>query len=258
MDSRGIRYILENPAYIGKLRWGKDDAGRPILATGSHPPLVDPDVFQAVQQLLAKNAAHRARHARPDGGRKHWLSGLAACAACGSGLVFVRPHYLRCGRYVKGKCRVSQHVPAEALESAVLERLRLDAAGGEEITVTPLPAGQERLEALNRRLAAAERKLERLREAYLCGAETAEEYREQKAAVRREAAALRADLEGERAKLSPGRPEEEWQAAADLLTAPDASVEDKYRAARAVFASCVWDKSRGLVSLTYRWRPNTE
>lgn len=257
LDSRGIRYILENPVYTGKLRWGRDEEGCRILTESGHLPLVDRALFLSVQDLLAQNALRYGRKARPAGARKHWLAGLVRCAACGGGMIFTKPGYLRCGRYVKGRCTASQHVSAEVLETAILEMLRTDAAGDGELVITPLPTdGRKQEDALSRQAAAAERKLVRLREAYLCGAETAEEYRTQKLALQRQADSLRAEMERERDMMSLHTSAEEWQAAADRLTAPDASVEDRYRAAAAVLASCVWDKTSGRVMLTYRWQPN--
>lgn len=256
LDGRGIRYILGNPVYTGKLRWGSDEEGGAILSEGVHPPLVDRTVHQSVQDLLAQNAARCGRHARPDGARKHWLSGLVKCAACGGGMICTQSRYFRCGRYVKGTCSQSQHIPAEALEAAVLAQLLCDAAGEGTVTVTPvLPDGQERQERLIRQTAAMERKLDRLRKAYLCGAETVEEYHVQKLAIQRQMEQLREDHERKRA-ASPVVPSAmEWQRAAERLTAPETDLEDRYRAACAVFASCVWDKRSRRVTLTYRWSP---
>ena len=257
LDGRGIRYILGNPAYTGMLRWGRDEEGRALLSEGGHPPLVDRTVFLSVQDMLAKNASRCGRHARPFGSRKHWLSGLVKCAVCGGGMILTQSHYLRCGRYVKGKCSPSQHIPADALEAAILEQLRCDADGEGGVVVTPVSTDQqEREDAFARQTAAAERKLDRLREAYLCGAETVEEYRAQKLALQRQMEQLRAAWEREQAASSPVASAEEWQRAADRLTAPEADLEDRYRAACAVFASCVWDKGSGRVTLTYRWSPN--
>ena len=257
LDSRGIRYILENPVYTGKLRWGRDGEGSRILTEGGHTPLVDRALFLSVQDLLAQNASRYGRHARPGGARKHWLAGLVRCAACGGGMIFTKPHYLRCGRYVKGRCAASQHVPAAVLETAILDRLRSDAAGEGELVVTPLPEeGRRREESLTRQAAAAERKLERLREAYLCGAETAEEYRTQKLVLLRQAERLRAARERESTAPGTGPSAEEWQRAAERLAAPKADLEAQYRAAASVLSSCVWDKAAGSVTLTYRWSPN--
>ncbi|MFQ9410652.1 MAG: zinc ribbon domain-containing protein [Evtepia gabavorous] len=100
-----------------------------MLVQGKHTPLIEESVFQAAGIRLDAQVARSSKHARPWGERKHWLAGLARCGACGSGLVFSKPHYLKCGRYTKGKCSVSQHIVAETLEAAVLSRMRLDAAG---------------------------------------------------------------------------------------------------------------------------------
>jgi site-specific DNA recombinase len=52
--SRGkIYHVLSNPVYIGKIRHkGK-------LHDGEHAPIIEPDLFEAVQQLLAAQAASR-------------------------------------------------------------------------------------------------------------------------------------------------------------------------------------------------------
>lgn len=258
LDSRGIRYILENPVYIGKLRWGTGEKKGLTVTDGSHTPLVEQGVYLAVQARLRSNAARHGLHAQPDGARKHWLAGLVRCAVCGGGLILSRSRYLRCGRYGKGKCPASQHVPADALEAAVLAQLRRDAAGPGRIVVTPGAAAEpDRQEALSRRAAAVERKLIRLREAYLCGAETAEEYRVEKEKLFRQAEEARRAIQEESARQERSQPAERLQKAAELLTAPDVSVEDTYRAAVAVLASCVWDKSANCVTLTYRWKTNS-
>ena len=45
------------------------------------------------------------------------------------------------------------------------------------------------------------------------------------------------------------------QEAETVRDLPGASTEDRYRAACAVLSSCVWDREKGTITLTYRWRP---
>ena len=68
-----------------------------MLVQGKHTPLIEESVFQAAGIRLDAQVARSSKHARPWGERKHWLAGLARCGACGSGLVFSKPHYLKCG-----------------------------------------------------------------------------------------------------------------------------------------------------------------
>lgn len=241
--------------YTGCLRWQNTQSGHTTLTKSQHPPLVDPETFQAAQVLLQRNQRRYGAHARPYEDRKHWLSGLVRCAACGGTLVFSQPHYFKCGRYVKGRCSHSQHVPAQTLEEAVLRQLRADAAWSLPLMVHPLPqaAGQRR-EELDRELAGIQRKLSRLREAFLCGAESPQEYRDAKQALETQRDALQTSLdtllaqeEGEAQGLQPT-----LQQALDTLTLPSVSPQDQYRAASQVLSHCVWDRDRRTLRLVYR------
>lgn len=258
LDSRGVRYILQNPVYIGKLRWGGDGSRGGLVADGGHEAIVSPETFRAAADLLAQNVSRWGRHAQPDEARGHWLSGLVRCAACGGGLILSQSRYLRCGRYVKGRCGVSQHVPTRVLEHAILERLRRDGAG-EGVLTLDLAARrpEDRTADLDRKLAATERKLSRLREAYLCGAETAEEYRGEKERLTRQLMQLRKEREqSEKREPAPAGPAV-YPTPTDLLTDPGLPVEVRHRAARAILSSCVWDRAGRKLTLTYRWRQTT-
>ena len=108
---------------------------------------------------------------------------------------------------------------------------------------------------LNRKITAEERKLVRLREAYLCGAESAEEYRNEKARLTRRLEELRIRRETEEQKQIPLPSPAALQTAADRLDSPGTGTEDRFRAASAVLSSCVWDREKGTVTIIYRWRP---
>lgn len=256
LDSRGVRYILSNPAYIGKLRWGTGAERGIAVADGGHLPIIDRETFQAAGALLRQNERRAGKHAQPAEIRRHWLAGLVKCAACGGGLILSRSRYLRCGRYVKGKCGASQHVPAALLEAAVLDRLKADGAGEGALRLTALPGKvQDPLADLARQIAATEKKLTRLREAYLCGAETAEEYRKEKEGLTGQLVRLREKEARIPSAADRTRQGEICRSLPELLSDPAVSVEAKYRAANAVLASCVWDRAAGKVTLTYRWGP---
>lgn len=254
LDSRRVRYILTNPVYRGVLRWHPQGRGRgeALEVPGAHPPLVSQADFQAVGERLAAFARRTPKHARPWGDRKHWLAGLAKCAACGGGLVFAKPHYLKCGRYGKGKCPCSQHVPAEELERAVLDRLRADCAWAGAFAVLPAASEEQKTrQALSRELAALGRREQRLREAYLCGAEALPEYRRAKEALQAQQAALRqrqAALE----QTDPGQAQARWDTVLATLEDPLADTQAKHRAAQSILADCRWDRASRTVCLTYR------
>lgn len=251
LEVRGIRYILSNPVYLGKLRWTPKGWKTPLVAEGTHPPLVEEAVFQAAQALLRENLQRCGRHAQPSGGRKHWLSGLLRCAACGGRLIFSQPRYFKCGRYVKGACRVSQHVPAACLEAAVMQQLRRDSrlSGPMAVGLLLQAAGDPSAEPALRSI---ERKLRRLREAYLCGAESLEGYRAEKAALE----AQREEIRREAVQSTAEDPKDllaEVHAALSSLENPAWELEERYRAVSQVLDYGVWEKSSRTLKLVYRF-----
>lgn len=266
-ESRGVEYLLRNPVYMGCLRWnpgGKTHRAYStpglIVAPGSHQALVDPGQFAAVQALLDAKKRRTRPRARPETELRHWLSGLVRCAACGATLSFVAPHYFKCSGYLKGRCRTSQHIAATALEQAVLERLRLDTAASPGLRALPITTAAEpdTVMALNRQQAQIQKRLDRLREAFLAGADTLAEYQTEKAALltRQQALSQRlAQLEDNskenRNGVDSAAAQRIGQVLADL-DAPGLGITEKHRAALAVLDRCVWDKAAWRLQLFYR------
>lgn len=253
LDSRRVRYILTNPVYLGHLRW--ESRGEALVAEDVHAPLIAEATFRAVQERLEQAAVCTPKHARPAEDRKHWLAGLVRCAACGGGLILSQGRYLKCGRYAKGKCSVSQHVPVEELESAVLGRLRADSSTETPFTFawTIQDKAQER-KAAAQELAVLEKKLRRLREAFLCGADSPQEYKQEKEAMTRQADRLRQQLASPLPRKDTTEGEKTLQKIFTTLYDPRAGTEEKHRAAQRVLESCIWDKEMGVVRLIYRLR----
>ena len=253
LDVRGIRYILSNPVYIGKLRWTpKGSKEGTLVADSGHTPLISLELFWAVQEKLAENAQRYGPHAKPSGERKHWLSGLLRCSACGGRLIFSSPHYFKCGRYAKGRCNVSQHVPAELLEHAVLEQLRRDSALSGPMVVKPWDSPTEE-PAKAMELAAIQRKLLRLREAYLCGAEDLQSYQTEKVILENKAAQLQQEANDKRQEVEQKALLERVRSALVSLEDQEAGIEARYRAASQVLDCCRWDKSSGRLEVLYRF-----
>ena len=75
IDNRGIEYILNNPAYIGYLRWnphGRSASARSfnnpedILEKGTHTPIVDEELYGRVQELLRHREKAKQKYMRID------------------------------------------------------------------------------------------------------------------------------------------------------------------------------------------------
>jgi site-specific DNA recombinase len=116
--------VLRNRAYLGEICF------RGSYYPAPHPPLVDPDLFHAVQELLAERGGdHRKRRSNSS---EYLLSGLLVCARCGKHFVGAsatgnryRYRYYTCfsrHRYGSRTCP-TERLPAEELDAALLEAL---------------------------------------------------------------------------------------------------------------------------------------
>lgn len=175
-ESRGVEYILRNPVYIGFLRWnpsgrlgrGPDNAER-IVVRGSHPPLIDQRLWQHVQEMLQKKKKIAASHARPPSCRKHWLSGLLRCANCEAALIWTKPGYYRCGRYLRGSCTTSQHISSSTAESLVWQALRVHLSHVSQPSFRALHRNDEKRNIIQRQLAHLKTREQRIQEGFLSG-----------------------------------------------------------------------------------------
>lgn len=265
-ENRTVEYILRNPVYIGKLRWNPTGRSRRdfdnehiILADAGHEPLIDMETWNAVQKAIKRQKELIPYHGRPSYDRKDWMSGIIRCAACGGTLIFSKPNYFKCNNYVRGRCKHSQHIRVDLLHDAVLEQLRADACTPDNLRFTVVRQssdGADRLTKLKKQLEQLERKKARLREAYLAGAESVQEYADAKAALDQEGNALSAQI-AELKDVGTGinmadRLRENILACLAVLEADDVGIDQKYNAANSIIECCTLDKSAGMLEIIYR------
>lgn len=139
----GIRDILLNPVYIGKIRFNvrehwadlrrKGTNPDYILSDGTHEPIISQELWDEVQAIHAAKAGKPKRSFTGT----YPLTGLLRCPECGAGMVagrssqkrkdgteWIRRYYV-CGQFAnKGSaaCRANS-VPADLAEKYVFERL---------------------------------------------------------------------------------------------------------------------------------------
>jgi site-specific DNA recombinase len=173
---QGLAKILANPVYIGVVEWNG------VQYPGTHEPLVTPEVFRRVQELLGARAARGTRERK----HPHYLKGLLNCGVCGRRLSIQHSK----GRYTyffclgqkndpQGTCR-ERYIAADDLEAQVedlYQRIELPASWAERLhedmaaeIVERQRADAAQRELLTRRLAKAEGKRRKLLDAYYAGA----------------------------------------------------------------------------------------
>ena len=263
-SNRNVEYILRNPVYIGKLRWnpegrsGRDfDNESLILADGRHEPLIDGALWERVQARMDRLKATARYNARPSATLKDWPSGLVRCAACGSTLIFVKPHYYKCNGYAKGACTHSQHITSALLKETIMERLEEDAAHFDPLSYVVVSTGKEdkRAETLRTQVTDCRRRLERLREAYLAGIEPLEEYKAGRAKLEEQLREQEAALAQFDAPVSQAdaarRLTGEITSVLGVLRS-DAPADVKHDAVNAIVEQCTWDRDANYLTLVYR------
>lgn len=265
-ENRTVEYILRNPVYIGKLRWTptgrtRRDFNNPdsIIVEAQHEAIIDMDTWDATQERIRQLKERYRYKARPSSEKKHWLAGIVRCANCGSTLIFSAPHYFKCNNYVRGRCSTSQHIHIDLLEHAFLERLHSDMAAADKIDFHLISAADgtaSELQLARRNLDGLQKKKERLREAFLAGADTVEEYKAMKEALEQQIAMAAAQVDdlaaGGTKKKTPALLRKSIKTALDILESPTATLAQKFDAADGIIENCTFSKENALLSITYR------
>lgn len=266
-ENRTVEYILRNPVYIGKLRW--NPAGRTrrnyddpniIVVDGKHQPLVDVDTWNAAQDRISQLKAMHKYHGRPLGSNKDWISGIVRCASCGSTMIFSKPHYWKCNNFVRGRCKTSQHISGDILKEAILARLQADAISSEPLIFDVVRAGSkaaDELSLLQQHKAGLQKRLDRLREAYLAGAESLEEYAAAKTATLQQIHDTDqriSEAENNSANCTtPQLVRSAIRSAVDTLTNTSSTLEQKCEALHSICDRIDWDKSQNTLTIHYRF-----
>lgn len=125
-DKATLPVLLTNPTYTGKTRY-KDE-----LHDGEHEPIIDQDLFDAVQKQLKQNSRTGGAEVRNKYGAL--LRGLLRCKCCGTAMTHTFSgkskrnvyRYYRCTNAIKNGhdvCPVGT-LPAGEIEQVVIEEVR--------------------------------------------------------------------------------------------------------------------------------------
>lgn len=256
----GVQYILNNPTYIGKIRWEEDGhlkynraAYIPALdelPDGKHEPIISRELWDAVQERL-KNSRQEIRYARK-GHDVYMLKGLCRCSACGNTLVKVnqgpsRAPALQCCGYNRGMCRVSHYIPIHNADAAVIAALEMVIASGTFKFAPKQPAKSVQVQDWDKLISAEKTRLNRAKEAYLGGVLTLEEYAEIKAAAGDSITKLEAsrDKDSGTAAVDVAAYSARVLQVLDVVLADGVSGEAKNRALRSIIDKIVFNKAGG-------------
>lgn len=189
-DNRGIEYILNNPVYIGKIRWtptgkAKRDYNNPdtMIVDGSHEAIISYEDFEKVKKRINEVTRTHKKYARQTP-CNFMLRGMVRCSNCGATLVMsANKSYLQCHSYSKGKCQVSHSISISKLDKMVLGFIKVSFDTGvfdlEIKEHSPLDNSVNYADLI----AKEQNKLKRAKEAYEAGVYELDEFIESKKAI---------------------------------------------------------------------------
>lgn len=275
-ERRSIEYILQNPTYCGMVRWNRtineSKEIRPesewIIAEGEQPAIISKELFDKAQERYKRE--YRPRGARPASTYKHWLSGIVKCPACGRTMTACKIEnnkqtycYFRCYGYSKGKCAAKNSISSLKLEPAVLESIKSVLDTG-KITYRKIEAKTEDTADLKTiledQIKKIDVKLQRIKEAYMNGIDTMEEYKENKQAVQEEKQHLEKQLSEIKEEKSNSKDDDEdmllrVKNVYDILSSDSVDATTKNDVLRSVVEKIIYEKDKDLLKVYYYYMP---
>lgn len=275
-ERRSIEYILQNPTYCGMIRWNRtineSNEIRPesewIVTDGEHPAIISKELFDKAQERYKRE--YRPRGARPVSTYKHWLSGVVKCPACGRTMTAntirnntrVYSHF-RCYGYTKGKCMANNSISSIKLEPAVLESIKTVLDNG-KITYRKIEAKTDDTvdlkTILEDQIKKIDVKLQRIKEAYMNGIDTMEEYKENKQAVQEEKQHLEKQLSEIKEEKSSSKDDDKdmllrVKNVYDILSSDSVDATTKNDVLRSIVEKIIYEKDKDLLKVYYYYMP---
>lgn len=192
-ENRTISYILLNPVYVGKIRWTPNgkltredmfDNTRSIINQGTHEAIIDDDTFNKAHDLLSQQRKFSVPHKKTTSDPWHWLKGLIRCGECNK--TFVRTNNkFRCNGYNKGACTNSDTLNIKEVEELVLNELKKCFTTQIKINIVEnknylKENSNNEISIIKGQLKLNEEKFQRIKNAFECGIDTIDEYKENK------------------------------------------------------------------------------
>lgn len=205
-ERRSVLYILQNPFYAGKIRWNRTshNSHTPnnepdiILADGIHSPLFTEEYYCNIQKYIESYASgHPHCRQRSETLTKHFLCGLLKCPICGKNMAYHQTghttkgrksySYFSCWQYSKGIHKNGGSISARRCEQALLESMQSILSNSHTPILLTGPqlsdTSTAHIKKYEQTLEHLDLKKRRLREAYIDGIDTEEEYRSSKSRI---------------------------------------------------------------------------
>lgn len=254
IENRTIEYWLNNPVYIGKIRWNPDGklsrnyaADTAIISDGTHTPIIDIATWNKVFERMKLQKEKFGKYYNAD--RKdisYWLTGIVRCEKCGA-VLSNQGGFFGCSNRCRGTCEGVGYIKADKLAKITLDILSqielpnvvLSFAEPGYTEKTTVSDDNTLIKGQIKRL---EQRLERSKIAYMDGADTLDEYKENKKSIEEEIEELKYMLK----TIVEEEPEEEVQLdekelrrLTEILRDSEVSNTEKNKMVRTIFKEII-------------------
>ena len=248
-ENRTISYILQNPVYIGYIRWTPTGKIRrnfhspdSMVVRGTHEAIVDATVFQIAANRIKEIRASCRPYQKPDVKPAHWLKGLVRCSRCGHVLVNSNGYYV-CNGYVHGTCTCRNSIRKDRLDALVLRSIQKDLSMPQIMNIQHM-ASDNPAKQLDEQIAEWKLQLDRCQAAYAKGIDTLEEYAHNKTRITREIAQLNRRRPAEQPSPCP---QYILDGMRELLKQDD----NRREFAKKIIQEIVWDRESKTLRIVY-------
>ena len=269
-DNRFIDYMLNNPAYIGKIRQSptgsraiskRDYNNADIrIVDGVHEPIISMELWEKVQKRIKQIKASYPKYAKRDQPIEYMLKGLVRCSSCGGTLAMSavvsgksQNRSMQCCNYSRGSCTVSHSVIVPRITNALIEGLE-QAIKTKQFTIAPkAPKKTESASVdFDKLIAIEERKLERAKQAFLAEIDTIEQYAKNKAEITERINNLIAKRDQEEPKVEIDR-DAYAKKVAEIVAfiKSDASTKAKNEALHTIIEKIVYEKAKNNLAIFF-------
>lgn len=264
-DNRLIDYILHNPVYIGKIRWSTNgraastrDYDNPniMIVDGTHQPLIDLDTWNKVQEMLKEKKSKYKRYQRKEQPVQFMLKGLVRCSSCGATLVMqsTKCPSMQCHNYARGSCKLSHSLSIAKANKAVILALET-AIKTSSFNIEPAASKVDSPSIdYDKLIKAEELKLQKIKEAYMSGIDTIEEYQQCKAEI----LDTINQLENEKNEQTPKDETIDNELFAkkvmkviDFIKSPDYTEQAKNEALRSIISKIIYVKPENKLNIIF-------
>lgn len=269
IENRTIEYWLNNPVYVGKIRWNPDGklsrnytADTAIISEGTHTPIIDMETWEKAQKKMREQKAKFRKYYNPDRAHlSHWLTGIVRCEKCGA-VLSNQGGFFGCSNKSRGTCEGVGYIRADTLDEIIFETLsdvmipniQFEFADTVPIEQTKNKDDDKIILTQMQRL---EIRLERVKLAYEDGIDTLEEYKTNKRNILDEISNLKKLLEtekGKEPKKEANRCQKEIRRLMEILKDANISNAEKNKLARTIFKEIIKGGRNGKTLKCIFWR----